>query len=151
MTTDLGYLNKATYDIKINVASVSPGSHRQYTYAELHKPEEKNDNTFSGTLKGQNSILWTATSLVYTNQSDLTIAERYMREIIPKLKSLSASVGGDNDLIYLNYADSLQDSLGSYPKENVKHMKRVAAKYDPEGKFQTRFPDGFKISRVDDA
>lgn len=37
-----------------------------------------------------------------------------MREMIAKLKSFAVSVG-NNDLIYLNYADSLQDPLGSYP------------------------------------
>ncbi|QKX64236.1 uncharacterized protein TRUGW13939_11409 [Talaromyces rugulosus] len=118
-------------------------------FAEIS--EEKGGNMFAGTMKGQNSVLWTATSLVYTNQSDLAVVESHMREMTAKLKSYSVSVDGDNDLIYLNYADSLQDPLGSYPKENVEHMKQVAAKYDPEGKFQTRFPGGFKISRVDDA
>lgn len=32
--------------------------------------------------------------------------------------------------------------------DNIDSMKKVAAKYDPSGVFQTRQPGGFKLSRV---
>ncbi|PIG89960.1 hypothetical protein AARAC_010226 [Aspergillus arachidicola] len=116
-------------------------------YAEIS--EEKGGNMFADTLKDHNAILWTAGVFVYTNQSDFAVAQLWMNEMVAELKSFSASVGGENPLIYLNYADFSQNPLGSYPKENVDHMRKVAAKYDPKGEFQTRFPGGFKISRVE--
>jgi hypothetical protein len=59
-------------------------------FAEIS--EEKGGNMFAGTLKGQNSVLWTATSLVYTNQSDLAVVESHMREMTAKIKSYSVSL-----------------------------------------------------------
>ncbi|KAK6810561.1 hypothetical protein RU639_013628 [Aspergillus parasiticus] len=116
-------------------------------YAEIS--EEKGGNMFADTLKDHNAVLWTAGVFVYTNQSDFAVAQLRMNEMVAELKSFSASVGGENPLIYLNYADFSQNPLGSYPKENVDHMRKVAAKYDPKRDFQTRFPGGFKISRVE--
>ncbi|OGM43028.1 hypothetical protein ABOM_009303, partial [Aspergillus bombycis] len=116
-------------------------------FAEIS--EEKGGNMFADTLKDHNAILWTAGVFVYTNQSDFAVAQFRMNEMVAELKSFSSSVGGENPLIYLNYADFSQNPLGSYPKENVDYMRKVAAKYDPTGAFQTRFPGGFKISRVE--
>lgn len=104
---------------------------------------------FADTLKDHNAILWTAGVFVYTNQSDFAVAQYWMNGMVAELKSFSASVNGENPLIYLNYADFSQNPLGSYPKENVDHIRKVAAKYDPARAFQTRFPGGFKISRVE--
>ena len=65
------------------------------------------------------------------------------------LKRHSDALGAAVDWEYLNYADGLtQDPLRTYGADNVEHLRRVAAKYDPEGVFQTRMPGGFKISKV---
>jgi hypothetical protein len=111
---------------------------------------QKGGNMFADDLRGGNSILWTLAVWVYTDEADLAVAQTRMNALVAALTAHSTSLGGHNSLIYLNYADASQDPLGSYPKANFAHMKKVAAKYDPEGKFQTRFPGGFKISRVKD-
>jgi hypothetical protein len=49
---------------------------------------------------------------------------------------------------YLNYADPSQDSLSSYGTENIKKMRNVAAKYDPDRVFQRLCPGGYKLSAV---
>ncbi|CAK7237138.1 hypothetical protein SEUCBS140593_009856 [Sporothrix eucalyptigena] len=64
------------------------------------------------------------------------------------LHAYAASVGGDNEYIYLDYADETQDPLGSYGAANVAKMRAVARKYDPTGVFQHMVPGGFKISKV---
>ncbi|KAI0595609.1 hypothetical protein F4775DRAFT_585408 [Biscogniauxia sp. FL1348] len=56
--------------------------------------------------------------------------------------------GGDLGWLFMNYADSSQDVLASYGAENVKFMKEVSAKYDPQGVFQTLCPGGWKVSEV---
>ncbi|KAI1120034.1 hypothetical protein F5Y10DRAFT_290424 [Nemania abortiva] len=52
--------------------------------------------------------------------------------------------------IYMNYADRSQKVLQSYGADNVKKMKEVAAKYDPDGVFQNLCPGGFKLADVKD-
>lgn len=116
-------------------------------YAEIR--EEKGGSIFADTLKDHDAVLWTAGVFVYTNQSNFAVAQLRMNEMVAELKSFSASVGGETPLIYLNYADFTQNPLGSYPMENVDHMRKVAAKYGSKGDSRTRFPGGSKISRVE--
>ena len=56
--------------------------------------------------------------------------------------------GGNLDWIYLNYADKSQDPLSTYGASNLKLMREVAVKYDPNQVFQKLCPGGFKISDV---
>lgn len=74
---------------------------------------------------------------------------RRMVEFRETLKQYSVDEEGGVDWEYLNYADFTQDPLKSYGPGNVEHIRAVAAKYDPHGVFQTRFPKGFKISNVE--
>lgn len=48
----------------------------------------------------------------------------------------------------MNYDDKDQNPLESYGPENVAKIRAAAAKYDPDGIFQTLVPGGFKISGV---
>jgi hypothetical protein len=68
---------------------------------------------------------------------------------VQNITAFAKSVGGYEEFLYLPYSDASQDPLGSYGADNVRYMKEVAKKYDPEGFFQDRVPGGFKISRVD--
>lgn len=68
--------------------------------------------------------------------------------MVDQLREYAISIGGDHEYIYLDYADEVQDPLGSYGPENVAKMRAAAAKYDPTGVFQTMMPGGFKISKV---
>lgn len=54
-------------------------------------------------------------------------------------------VGGLLPYLYMNYADGSQDVLASYGDASVAKLRKVAAKYDPEGVFHTREPGGFKL------
>lgn len=65
------------------------------------------------------------------------------------MQEYAASVGGLVRWTYLNYADGTQNPLGSYGPENVAKIRAAAAKYDPNGVFQTQTPGGFKVSRVE--
>ncbi|KAL4891734.1 hypothetical protein BDV59DRAFT_208908 [Aspergillus ambiguus] len=109
---------------------------------------KKGGNMIGFDMEERNAILWTAGVEVKTNQEDRIFAQTKMNQMAAKLKRSSQAMGASTDLVYMNYADSSQDPLGSYGAKNVEYMKSVAARYDPEGLFQTRFPLGFKISRV---
>jgi hypothetical protein len=65
-----------------------------------------------------------------------------------RIEAYAMSVGSSEGFVYLPYADSAKNPLGSYGPANVKHMKEVALKYDPDGFFQRRVPGGFKLDRV---
>lgn len=46
---------------------------------------------------------------------------------------------------YLNYADTIQDPIGSYGSTNVSKLQDASRKYDPEGLFQRGVPGGWKL------
>lgn len=95
-----------------------------------------------------NGVLFLATVMVKTPEQE---AFAY-----PKVKAWIASVeefargieGGLLEWRYLNYADPSQDPMASYGEENLKLLREVAGKYDPEEVFQKLCPGGFKISKV---
>lgn len=68
---------------------------------------------------------------------------------VQRIDAFAKSVGGYDPFEYLPYADAAQDPLGSYGADNVKYIRQVAQRYDPDSFFQRRVPGGFKISRVE--
>ncbi|KAL2865132.1 FAD-binding oxidoreductase [Aspergillus lucknowensis] len=86
--------------------------------------------------------------LVDTAEVSTTIGFPALKGAIDEIESYAKSLGGDVGFRYLNYCDGSQDPLGSYGAENIRKMREAAAKFDPEGVFQTRVPGGFKISKV---
>ncbi|PGH30848.1 hypothetical protein GX50_06391 [[Emmonsia] crescens] len=110
---------------------------------------QRGGNMLGIDFQKHNAILWTGGVAVNTDQQALAIAQTRMNAMVAELRDFSASLGGDGGLVYMNYADPSQDPLGSYGKENVDYIRRVAEEYDPLGAFQRRVPGGFKISRVD--
>jgi hypothetical protein len=68
--------------------------------------------------------------------------------LVNRIRDYAKSIKADNPYLYLDYADSTQDPLTGYGKENVNKMKAAAKKYDPLGVFQKLVPGGFKISKV---
>ncbi|KAJ6167005.1 FAD binding domain-containing protein [Penicillium chermesinum] len=110
--------------------------------------EQKGGNVLGLDNAADHAVLFTATALVPTSQHDKVIAQAKINSLVTTLKRDSQELGGNVDLVYMNYADSAQDPLGSYGAKNVEFLTKVAQQYDPEGLFQTRFPLGFKISRT---
>jgi hypothetical protein len=109
---------------------------------------QKGGNMLGTDRQEGNAIIWTGSVAVNSSQSGMAIAQTRMDRMVAELSRFSKELGDENRLVYMNYADESQDPLGSYGKKNVEHMKRVAARYDPMGVWQTRVPGGFKISRV---
>ncbi|KAL4745378.1 hypothetical protein BDW72DRAFT_198698 [Aspergillus terricola var. indicus] len=85
---------------------------------------------------------------VDTPELNVNVAGPALKSAIGEIEMYSRSVKGDVGFRYLNYCDKEQDPLGSYGEENVRHMREVAGKYDPDGVFQKRAPGGFKLSKV---
>ncbi len=85
---------------------------------------------------------------VDTPELNATVGAPALKAAIDEIETYARSVDGDVAFRYLNYCDGTQDPLGSYGEENIRLMREAAAKFDPEGVFQSRVPGGFKISRV---
>ncbi|KAH9844892.1 FAD-binding domain-containing protein [Teratosphaeria destructans] len=93
-------------------------------------------------------LLFVAIVLVKTPEQQAFAYPR-IQSWVEKLRAYAATIeDGNLDWVYLNYADRSQDPLRSYGAENVRRMKQVAAKYDPQAVFQDLCPGGFKISHV---
>lgn len=95
----------------------------------------------------ENGLLWLAVAQVRTAEQE-RFAYSKIKEWVRAVKKFAASIDGNLEWTYLNYADKSQDPLGSYGVENVRVMQEVAQKYDPQGVFQTLCPGGFKVSNV---
>ncbi|KAM7189291.1 hypothetical protein V8F20_010199 [Naviculisporaceae sp. PSN 640] len=91
-----------------------------------------------------NSILLLAVTMVKTAEQE-EFAYPLVKKWVEDVKAFAESIGGAQDWLYLNYADSSQDVLASYGEENVRLMREVSKKYDPEGVLQRLCPGGFKI------
>ncbi|KAJ4408181.1 hypothetical protein N0V91_003530 [Didymella pomorum] len=88
---------------------------------------------------------------IAVKSADLEVlARKKLRASGEAMRKFAADMGGLVDWTYLNYADGYQDPLGSYGAENVAKIRAAARKYDPDQVFQTRFPGGFKISKVEE-
>ncbi|KAF2271244.1 FAD-binding domain-containing protein [Westerdykella ornata] len=96
-----------------------------------------------------NGILWTAgVSIKSGDDAALELARAELTAMAAELKAIAKKDGKLQDLVYLNYAEGQQDPLGSYGKENVDFLRKVAQRYDPDEWWQRRVPGGFKLSRV---
>lgn len=87
---------------------------------------------------------------VETPELNATVGAPALKGAIGEIEAFARSVGGDVGFRYLNYSDGTQDPLASYGEDNIRKMKEVARKFDPEQVFQKRVPGGFKISKVAD-
>lgn len=110
--------------------------------------ERERDNVLGlDTSLTKNAVLFLLTLKTKTAADEAVIHARG-GVFFAKVEEAAKASGNSLPWVYLNYANPSQDVLGSYGVENVKFLRFVAAKYDPQGIFQRRIPGGFKISRV---
>ncbi|RYO79221.1 hypothetical protein DL762_008269 [Monosporascus cannonballus] len=97
-----------------------------------------------------NALMWTAGVAVDSDsdQGAFAMAHAEMNKMTAQVKEFSRSVHGDMGFVYLNYADAIQNPLGSYGIRNIEHMREVAAKYDPTGIFQERVSGASRFQRL---
>lgn len=99
---------------------------------------------------GSDGVLLLATASLPTAEQR-ALAYPKVQAWVGSVREFAAAIEGGGGLLgwtYLNYADQSQDVLASYGEENVRFMREVAARYDPQQVFQKLCPGGFKISAV---
>lgn len=82
------------------------------------------------------------------SDADKAVGHAYGDAMMAELQAAADEDDDEYGWMYLNYADPTQNPLASYGEDNVALLRRVADEVDPQGWFQTRFAQGFKISRV---
>lgn len=92
-------------------------------------------------------VLFLATAMVRTPEQE-ALAYPLVKAWADGVREFAEGLedGGMLDWVYLNYADKSQDPIASYGEENVKLLREVAGRYDPDGVFQTLCPGGFKVT-----
>jgi hypothetical protein len=95
-----------------------------------------------------NAILCTVGILTNSTDAVHSMASARLNKMKAETEEFLDGSDGAEQLVYLNYAGSGQDPLGSYGSDNVAFIRATAAKYDPTGAFQKHVPGGFKISRT---
>ncbi|KUI55737.1 Bifunctional solanapyrone synthase [Cytospora mali] len=66
---------------------------------------------------------------------------------LKRIKLKAASLGLQNDFVYMNYASMFQDVISSYGSDNKARLKDIASKYDPARVFQELQPGHFELDK----
>ncbi|KAF4582184.1 FAD binding domain protein [Ophiocordyceps camponoti-floridani] len=71
--------------------------------------------------------------------------QKASREFTEAVEAVARKHGTLDPFVYVNFAGSFQSPLCGYGPDNVAHLRRMAAKYDPRGVFQRLMSGGFKL------
>lgn len=84
-------------------------------------------------------------NLSWLNAKDDKLFKKIGHTTINQINHYAKSINKANEYIYLDYADQTQNPLRGYGAANLRKLRQVARKYDPEAVFQTLVPGGFKL------
>ena len=91
------------------------------------------------------SLVIALLSVSYTSENDDQIVETYARTLMNTINQDMKNLKSFDPYLYLNYAAPYQDPLSSYTESNFRRLRKIAAKWDPQGTFQYQVPGGFKL------
>lgn len=84
----------------------------------------------------------------WINPGDEQIMREACRAVIEEAEKVAKRNGTYLPFIYSNYASRDQDPLASYGAENVRKLKDIARRYDPQGVFQHLQYDGWLLGKT---
>ena len=115
---------------------------------KIYATRPNQDNAL-GLPSDHDALVLQTTVMVRTPEQE-ALAYPHCKAFLEAVRGFAAApeIDGNLDWVYVNYADASQDPLRSYGVENVRRLKAVAGKYDPEGVFQRLCVGGFKIGGV---
>lgn len=77
---------------------------------------------------------------------DDVLFEQIGQNSVKMIGDYAQSINKANEFIYLDYASQKQNPFRGYGAANLRKLREVARKYDPEAVFQTLVPGGFKLN-----
>ena len=91
-------------------------------------------------------------STSYSNNATYeAVVTAFLHDVDQRIRNKLCKHGLDDIIsrwIYINDADKGQDVFDGYPRENVKALRRIRAKYDTERIFTDLMPGGWKVAHV---
>lgn len=84
-------------------------------------------------------------SVSWANASDDALVNRTSRALLEDINTAAKDLGGLDPYIFMNYADTSQDVIGSYGTASVSRLRKVRQEVDPKGVFTHQVPGGYKI------
>lgn len=81
----------------------------------------------------------------WSNPSDNIELRRLFKLLIERSKDVAKKYGLYHRFIFQNHAFEEEDVFGSYGRENLRRLRQIRRKVDPEGVFQILQPGYFKL------
>ncbi|KAL6704805.1 hypothetical protein ACN47E_007609 [Coniothyrium glycines] len=91
-------------------------------------------------------FFWMVENFTWTNATDDTIVHTAADQITVDIKRMLTDNGWDADYLYMNDAGKGQAVFQSYPAANLRKLKAIRAKYDPQKIYTKLMPGGWKVA-----
>ncbi|KAM0200592.1 hypothetical protein ACHAPQ_007832 [Fusarium lateritium] len=107
-------------------------------------------NAKPGALQGvdETPSFWVEQSCTWSHESDDARMEKFFRDVNAKILEKLQAANLTSKYHYLNDADKGQPVFESYAAKNLKKLKAIREKYDPEGLYTDQMPGGFKVAHA---
>lgn len=87
-------------------------------------------------------------SLTWYYESDDDTINAFYDAFNANITAQLEPLGVLSPFVYLNDANGRQDVFGGYPAENVKKLKEIREKYDPDRVYTNLMPGGWKVANA---
>lgn len=131
-----------------DIANHVPGFFAGLAFNTVSKAFTEHSQNMPMTI-AREAQFWVEEAISWSNASDDAEIEKFIEdvneEITAKLEAKNLTV----PYLYLNDASLTQKVFEGYGTENVKKLKAIRSKYDPERVFTDLLPGGFKIANFE--
>ena len=107
----------------------------------------KSTATFAGLRPEDGPLAIVELCLTWRDAADDDFVFKTTTQFLETVLHAARKKGLEHRYIFPNYAWPSEDVMQSYGEERLAALRTVAAKWDPDGFFQTRVVGGFKISK----
>lgn len=107
-------------------------------------------NAGIGTPQGlaNEPVIWVEQALTWGRSEDDKLVNQVLGDINAEIQKVLSKKGQLSKYLYLNDASENQKVFESYPKENLRKLKAIRAKYDPSKVYTNLMKGGFKVDKA---
>lgn len=139
------------FSVLPQVANVT-GAQPVLVYQAVSEPMLKNMTKYGGNALGleasKGPVHLMHISFWWDNASDDDTVYNWVGSFWDTVLAKAKDMGIYNEWIYMNYASQFQNVIAGYGAENKARLQKIAAKYDPQGVWQTLQPGYFKLTHA---
>ncbi|KAJ7184637.1 hypothetical protein C8R46DRAFT_1064684 [Mycena filopes] len=129
----------------LNRTGFSPATIFQPLNRGFAAAAEKNGGNPSGISTEDGDLIVALGMALWSDRADDEILKAKVHEHWRWSERTARERGLLHSFIYMNYASSLQDVMGSLGAENLAKMRKIKDQYDPEDQFGRYWKGGFKL------